>query len=75
MDLSYVNAFIIYTKYKQDKLPHSARLKTLKDFKHNVVMNLIGEFSSRKRARSSSTVISRFLSDGSDIHQVRQVLY
>ena len=75
MDISYVNAFIVYTKYMQDKFSHSARLKTLKDFKHDVVMDLIGEFSSRKRARSSSTVVSRFPSDGSDIHQVTRVPY
>ena len=59
MDISYVKAIIVYTKYMQDKYPHSARLKTLKNFKHDVVMYLIGEFSSRKRARSSSTVVSK----------------
>ena len=59
----------------QDKFPHSARIETLKNFKHDVVMNLIGKFSSRKRARSSSTVVSRFSSDGSDIHQVTRVSY
>ena len=59
----------------QDKFPHSACLKTLKNFKHDVVMDLIGKFSSRKRARSSSTVVSRFPSDGSDIHQVTRVSY
>ena len=75
MDISYVNAFIVYKKYMQDKFPHSARLKTLKDFKHDAVMDLIGEFSSRKQARSSSTVVSRFSSNGSDIHQVTRVSY
>ena len=75
MDISYVNAFILYTKYMQDKFPHSARLKTLKDFKHDVVMDLIGEFLSKKRARSFSTVVSRFSSDGFDIYQVTQVPY
>ena len=59
----------------QDKFPPSARLKTLKDFKQNVVMNLIGEFSNRKQAKNSSTVVSRFPSDGSDIHQVTRVPY
>ena len=59
----------------QDKFPHSARLKTLKNFKHDVVMDLIGKFSSRKRARSSSTVVSRFPSAGSNIHQVTRVFY
>ena len=59
----------------QDKFPHSARMKTLKNFKHDVIMNLIPKFSSRKRARSSSTVVSRFPSDGSDIHQVTPVSY
>ena len=44
----------------QDKFPHSARMKTLKNFKYDVVMNLIGKFSSRKRARSSSTVFQDF---------------
>ena len=72
MDISYVNAFIVYTKYMQDKFPHSARLKTLK---HNVLMDLVGKFSSRKPARCSSTVVSRFTSDGSDIHQVTPVPY
>ena len=75
MDISYVKAFIVYTKYMQDKFPYSARLKTLKNFKHDVVMDLIGKFSSRKRARSSSTEVSRFSSDGSDIHQVTPVPY
>ena len=70
--ISYVNAFIIYTKCVQDKFPHKERSKTLK---HDVVMNLIGEFSSRKRARSSSTLVLRFFSDGSDILQVTQVPY
>ena len=55
MNSGYVNAFIVCTKYMQDKVPHSVGLKTLKDFKHNVVMNLIGEFSSRKQAKSSLT--------------------
>ena len=59
----------------QDKFPHSACLKTLKNFKHDFVMDLIGKSSSRKRARSSSTVISRFPSDSSDIHQVTRVSY
>ena len=59
----------------QDKFPHSARIKALKNFKHDVVMNLIGKFSSRKRARSSSTVVSRFSSDGSNIHQIIRVSY
>ena len=63
MNSGYVNAFIVCTKYMQDKVPHSTRLKTLKDFKHNVVMNLIGEFSSRKQAKSFLTVVSRFSSD------------
>ena len=44
MNISYVNAFIVYKKYVQDKFPHSARLKTLKDFKHDVVMDLVGKF-------------------------------
>ena len=50
MDIGYVNAFIVCTKYMQDKFFLSGRLKTLKDFKHNVVMNLIGKFSSKKQA-------------------------
>ena len=75
MDIAYVNAVIVCTKYMQNKFPHSARLKTLKDFKHNVFMNLIGKFSSRKRAKSSSAAVSRFPSDGSDIHQVTRVPY
>ena len=75
MDTSYVHASIVYTKYMQDKFPHSARLKTLKNFKHDVIIDLIGKFSSRKRARSSSTVVSRFPSDGSDIHQFTRVPY
>ena len=54
----------------QDTFPHSTRLKTLKDVKHDVVMDMIGEFLSRKRARSSPTVVSRFPSDSSDIYQV-----
>ena len=73
MDISYVNAFIVYTKYMQNKFPHSACLKTLKDFKHNVVMDLVRKFSSRKQARISSTVVSRFPSDSSNIHQVTPV--
>ena len=76
MDISCVKAFIVYTKYMQDKFPYSARLKTLKNFKHDVVIDLIEKFSSRKRARSSSTrSSSRFASDGSDIHQVTPVPY
>ena len=59
----------------QDKFPHSARMQTLKNFKHDVVMNLIGKFSSRNRAKSSSTAVSRFPSGGSDIHQVTRVSY
>ena len=70
--ITYVNAFIIYTKCVQDKFPHKERSKTLK---YDVVMNLIGEFSSRKRARNSSTLVLRFFSDGSDILQVTQVSY
>ena len=75
MDIGYVNAFIVCTKYMQDKFPHRTRLKTLKAFKHNVVTNLIGEFSSRKQAKSSLTVVLRFPSDGFDIHQVTRVPY
>ena len=59
----------------QDKFPHRARLKTLKNFKHDVVMDLIGKFLSRKRAKSSLIVVSRFHSNGSDIHQVTRVPY
>ena len=57
MDIGYVNAFIVCKKYMQDKFPPSARLKTLKDFKQNVAMNLIGEFSSKKQAKNSLTVV------------------
>ena len=38
-------------------------------------MDLIGEFSSRKRASSSSIEVSRFPSDGFDIYQVTRVSY
>ena len=57
MDIGYVNAFIVCKKYMQDKFPPSTHLKTFKDFKQNVVMNLIGEFSSRKQENNTLTVV------------------
>ena len=44
IDIGFVNAFIVYTKLMEEKFPHSRRLKTLKDFKHSVAMDLIGSF-------------------------------
>ena len=49
IDIGFVNAFIVYIKLMKEKFPRSRRLKTLKDFKHSVAMDLIGSFSCRKR--------------------------
>ena len=46
----------MYTKLREENFPHSRRLKTLKDFKHSVVIDLIGSFSCRKQLKKSSSL-------------------
>ena len=48
-------------------------MKTLKVFKHNVVMDLIEKFLCRKRAKKATTGLSRFPSNSANIYQVTQV--
>ena len=54
IDIEFVNAFIVYTKLMEENFPHSRHLKTLKDLKHSVAMDLIASLSCRKRLKKSS---------------------
>ena len=56
IDIGFVNAFIVKTKMIKENFPRSRRLKTLKDFKHSVIMDLMGSFSCRKRLKKSSSL-------------------
>ena len=51
IDIGLVNAIIVYTKLMEENFPHNKRLKTLKDFKHSMAMDVIGDFSCCKRLR------------------------
>ena len=59
----------------ENKFLHGGRLKRLKAFKYDVVVYLIGQFSSRKRVKKVTTKLSKFPSSGADIHQVTRVPY
>ena len=50
--IGYVNTYIVYTKYMKEKFSCGVCLKTLKEFKHDVVINLIWQFLSSKREKS-----------------------
>ena len=71
IDIEFENAFIVYTKLIKENFPHSRRLKTLKDFKHSVVMDLKGNFSCRKRLNRSSSL--RLPMQNSGEHHVTRV--
>ena len=73
IDIGFVNAFIVHTKLMEENFPHSRRLKTLKDFKHRVAMDLIGSFSCRKRLQKSSSL--RLPMQNSGEHHVTRVSF
>ena len=48
LNIACAHLFIVYIKYMEKRFPHSQRVKLLKVFKHEVAVNLIGKFFSRK---------------------------
>ena len=73
IDIGFVNAFIVYTKLMEENFPHSKRLKTFKDFKHSVAMDLIGSFSCPKRLKKSSSL--RLPMQNSGEHHVARISF